>query len=89
MKGIIVTIFAMVFMATISVGQSTGTVQKAQIKAKPATFKAEDGPKKDKKRKKVRVKFKAEKQKKNKKTKVKFKAEDADVQKKKTVKTDF
>jgi len=87
MKGIIITIFSFVFISTISLGQEVGTIQK--VNAKPATFKAEDGKKNDKKRKKVKAKIKAENQKKKDKRKATFKAEDGEKKEKKKVKTEI
>jgi len=89
MKGIIITLMALIFTATVSTAQETKTIEKTKIKTETVQFKAKDGEKPDKKQKKVRAKIKAEDGKKKKKTKVKFKAEDGEKKEKKKVKANF
>ena len=89
MKGIIVTLFAFIFTATVSVAQENKTIEKTTVKTESVKFKAEDGVKPNKKQKRVRAKFKTADGKKKKKTRVKFKAADGEKKDQKKVNANF
>ena len=81
MKAILITLISITFFATTGRSQETKTIEPVKVNTEKVKFKAEDGEKSEKKRKKVRAKIKAEKGSKKKK-KVKFKAADGEEPKK-------